>query len=134
MAWFKKERKPRASERVKLEIPADAWEKCEECGHIDIKERFVRALNVCPNCGHHRRITAQDYIDLFVDEGSWHELDPELRSADPLRFESYTDRLKAAYKKAGPFDAIRSGFGRLDGIQINLGVMDFAFKIGRAHV
>ena len=130
MAWFKKERKPRASERVKLEIPADAWEKCEECGHIDIKERFVRALNVCPNCGHHRRITAQDYIDLFVDEGSWHELDPELRSADPLRFESYTDRLKAAYKKAGPFDAIRSGFGRLDGIQINLGVMDFAFMGG----
>ena len=49
MAWFKKERKPRTSERVKLEIPADAWEKCDECGHIDIKDRFVRALNVCPN-------------------------------------------------------------------------------------
>lgn len=130
MAWFKKERKPRTSERVKLEIPADAWEKCEECGHIDIKERFVRALNVCPNCGHHRRITAQDYIDILVDEGSWHELDTDLRSADPLGFESYPDRLKAAYKKAGPFDAVRSGFGRLDGIQVNVGVMDFAFMGG----
>lgn len=130
MAWFKKERKPRSSERVKLEIPADAWEKCEECGHIDIKERFVRALNVCPNCGHHRRITAQDYIDLFVDEGSWHELDADLRSADPLGFESYPDRLKAAYKKAGPFDAIRTGFGRLDGLSVNVGVMDFAFMGG----
>src|SRR5207247_4342951 len=54
MAWFKKERKPRTSERVRLEIPADAWEKCDECGHIDIKDRFVRAFNVCPNCGHHR--------------------------------------------------------------------------------
>jgi len=32
MAWFKKERKPRTSERVKLEIPADAWEKCDQCG------------------------------------------------------------------------------------------------------
>src|ERR1041385_5828809 len=73
MAWFKKERKPRTSERVKLEIPADAWEKCDQCGHVDIRERFVRALNVCPNCGHHRRITAQQYIDLLVDEGSWHE-------------------------------------------------------------
>src|SRR6266699_1709713 len=74
MAWFKKERKPRTSERVKLEIPADAWEKCDQCGHVDIRERFVRALNVCPNCGHHRRISAQEYIDLLVDEGSWHEL------------------------------------------------------------
>jgi acetyl-CoA carboxylase carboxyl transferase subunit beta len=67
---------------------------------------------------------------LFVDEGSWHELDTDIRSADPLGFESYPDRLKAAYKKAGPFDAIRSGFGRLDGIQVNVGVMDFAFMGG----
>jgi acetyl-CoA carboxylase carboxyl transferase subunit beta len=131
MAWFKKERKPRTtSERVKLEIPADAWEKCEECGHIDIKERFVRALNVCPNCGAHRRISAQEYIDLLVDEGSWHELDEKLRSADPLRFENYRERMQAAIKKAGPLEAIRTGFARLDGLPINLGVMDFAFMGG----
>ena len=130
MAWFKKERKPRTSERVRLEIPADAWEKCDECGHIDIKERFVRALNVCPNCGHHRRITAQDYIDLLVDEGSWHELFPNLRSTDPLRFESYADRLQVAVKKAGPLDAIRTGYARLHGMAVSLGVMDFAFMGG----
>ena len=130
MAWFKKERKPRTSERVKLEIPADAWEKCDQCGHIDIKDRFLRALNVCPNCGHHRRISAQDYIDLLLDEGSWHELDVALKSADPLHFENYKDRLQAAYKKAGPLDAIRTGFGRLDGTPVNLGVMDFAFMGG----
>jgi acetyl-CoA carboxylase carboxyl transferase subunit beta len=130
MAWFKKERKPRTSERVKLEIPADAWEKCDECGHIDIKERFVRALNVCPNCGAHRRISAQEYIDLLVDEGSWHELDQGLRSADPLKFENYRERMQSAIKKAGPLEAIRSGYGRLDGLPINLGVMDFAFMGG----
>ncbi len=131
MAWFKKERKPRTtSERVKLEIPADAWEKCEECGHIDIKERFVRALNVCPNCGAHRRISAREYIDLLVDEGSWHELDEKLKSGDPLRFENYRERMQAAVKKAGPLDAIRTGFARLDGLPINLGVMDFAFMGG----
>ena len=130
MAWFKKERKPRSSERVKLEIPADAWEKCDECGHIDIKERFVRALNVCPKCGHHRRISAQEYIDLLVDEGSWHELDVKLRSADPLTFESYKDRVQIAYKKAGDLDAVRTGYGRLHGQPLDLGVMDFAFMGG----
>ncbi|MGH7569200.1 MAG: acetyl-CoA carboxylase, carboxyltransferase subunit beta [Gemmatimonadales bacterium] len=130
MAWFKKERKPRTSERIKLEIPADAWEKCDECGHIDTKDRFVRALNVCPGCGHHRRIGAQDYIDLLIDEGSWHELDAGLKSADPLRFESYKDRMQAAVKKAGPLEAIRTGYARLDGMPVNLGVMDFAFMGG----
>jgi acetyl-CoA carboxylase carboxyl transferase subunit beta len=130
MAWFKKERKPRTSERVRLEIPADAWEKCEECGHVDIRERFVRALNVCPNCGHHRRISAQEYIDLLVDEGSWHELFASLKSADPLKFENYADRVQAAVKKAGPLDAIRTGYARLHGTAISLGVMDFAFMGG----
>ena len=130
MAWFKKERKPRTSERVKLEIPADAWEKCDQCGHVDIRERFVRALNVCPNCGHHRRITAQEYIDLLVDEGSWHELFAALKSADPLKFENYADRVQAAMKKAGPLDAIRTGYARLHGMAISLGVMDFSFMGG----
>ena len=130
MAWFKKERKPRTSERVKLEIPADAWEKCDQCGHVDIRERFVRALNVCPNCGHHRRISAQEYIDLLVDEGSWHELFAALKSADPLKFENYADRVQAAIKKAGPLDAIRTGYARLHGTPISLGVMDFAFMGG----
>jgi acetyl-CoA carboxylase carboxyl transferase subunit beta len=130
MAWFKKERKPRTSERVRLEIPADAWEKCDECGHVDIKERFIRALNVCPNCGHHRRVSAQDYIDLLVDEGSWHELFAALKSADPLKFENYADRVQAAIKKAGPLDAIRTGYARLHGMAISLGVMDFSFMGG----
>src|SRR5438132_1566422 len=130
MAWFKKERKPRTSERVKLEIPADAWEKCDECGHIDIKDRFVRALNVCPNCGHHRRISAQEYIDLLVDEGSWHELDTKLRSTDPLHFENYKQRLETAINKAGPLEAVRTGYGRLDGMPVGVGVMDFNFMGG----
>ncbi|HEV8266423.1 MAG TPA: acetyl-CoA carboxylase, carboxyltransferase subunit beta [Gemmatimonadales bacterium] len=130
MAWFKKERKPRTSERVRLEIPADAWEKCDECGHIDIKERFIRALNVCPNCGHHRRISAQEYIDLLVDEGSWHELFVGLKSADPLGFDSYAERLQAAVKKAGPLDAVRTGYARLHGTPISLAVMDFSFMGG----
>ncbi|MEX2155789.1 MAG: acetyl-CoA carboxylase, carboxyltransferase subunit beta [Gemmatimonadales bacterium] len=130
MAWFKKERKPRTSERVRLEIPADAWEKCDECGHVDIRERFVRALNVCPNCGHHRRISAQEYIDILVDEGSWHELFAALKSADPLKFENYAERVQAAMKKAGPLDAIRTGYARLAGMAISLGVMDFSFMGG----
>ncbi len=69
MAWFKKERKPRTSQRERLEIPPDAWEKCDDCGHIDIREKFEKALNVCPECGDHRRFSAEEYIELLTDEG-----------------------------------------------------------------
>ena len=36
MAWCKKERKPRPSIRTRLEIPADTWEKCGQCGHLTL--------------------------------------------------------------------------------------------------
>jgi acetyl-CoA carboxylase carboxyl transferase subunit beta len=130
MAWFKKERKPRPSVRERREIPADAWEKCDACGHIDIRDRFERAFNVCPECGHHRRLSAEEYIELLTDEGSWRELYANLRSTDVLGFENYVERLAAAEKKAGKSDAIYTGLARLEGMPIHLGVMNFGFMGG----
>lgn len=130
MAWFKKERKPRTSQRERLEIPADAWEKCDGCGHIDIREKFEKALNVCPECGRHRRFTAEEYIELLTDAGTWRELYGNLRSVDALGFEHYLERLAAARKKAGTSDAIFTGTARLEGTPIHLGVMNFVFMGG----
>ncbi|HEU4699862.1 MAG TPA: acetyl-CoA carboxylase, carboxyltransferase subunit beta [Gemmatimonadales bacterium] len=130
MAWFKKERKPRVSQRERLEIPADAWEKCDSCGHIDIREKFEKALNVCPECGDHRRFTAEGYIELLTDGGTWRELWPNLRSVDPLHFEHYPERLEKARKKSSPSDAIYVGVGKLDGLPVHVGAMNFAFMGG----
>jgi acetyl-CoA carboxylase carboxyl transferase subunit beta len=130
MAWFKKERKPRISQRARLEIPKDAWDKCEVCGHVDIRDRFERALNVCPNCGHHRRFTAEEYIELLSDAGTWRELNAKLRPQDPLGFEHYNDRISSTQKKTGQLDAISTGFARVEGIPYHLGVMNFSFMGG----
>jgi acetyl-CoA carboxylase carboxyl transferase subunit beta len=130
MAWFRKERKSRTSERQKLEIPADLWEKCEQCGHVDVRENFARNLEVCPSCGHHRRVEATDYIALLTDEGTFEPHDQHLRSVDALGFEAYRERLAAAYKKAGTDDAVITGCARLDGLPINLAVMNFKFMGG----
>jgi acetyl-CoA carboxylase carboxyl transferase subunit beta len=130
MAWFRKDRRPRTSQRERLEIPADVWDKCEECGHVDVREKFERGFGVCPSCGHHRRIDAIQYIALLSDEGSWATLDPGLRSVDALGFEGYRERLAIALKKAGPDDAVRTGTATLEGEPIHLAVMDFKFMGG----
>jgi len=129
MAWFRKDRRPRIS-RERLEIPADVWDKCEECGHVDSREKFERGLGVCPSCGHHRRVDATLYISLLTDEGTWSPVDRGLRSVDALGFEHYRERLAAALKKAGPEDAVRTGTGTLEGEPIALAVMDFKFMGG----
>ncbi len=130
MAWFRKDKRKRTAQREKLEIPPDAWGKCEQCGHVDINEKFERALQVCPSCGHHRRISAQRYIDILMDEGSFVELFRGLRSKDALRFEGYENRLASASRKAGTHDGMIAGHGTLTGLAVNLGVMDFTFMGG----
>src|SRR4051812_19353175 len=100
MAWFRKEKKPREPRRDRLEIPADAWEKCEACGHTDLREKFSRNLNVCPSCDYHRRIRAAEYIALLLDEGSIEDTELDIKSSDPLGFPEYSQRLIRAVAKA----------------------------------
>jgi acetyl-CoA carboxylase carboxyl transferase subunit beta len=130
MAWFRKEKKPRLPQRERLEIPPDVWEKCEACGHTDIREKFIRNFNVCPNCDYHRRIRANDYCNLLLDEGSTEELELSIRSTDPLGFPEYPARLKKATTNAGEGDALLAAAGTIEGLPTSLGVMDFAFMGG----
>jgi acetyl-CoA carboxylase carboxyl transferase subunit beta len=130
MAWFRKEKKPRVSRGERLEIPPDVWEKCEACGHTDIREKFIRNMNVCPNCDYHRRLRAIDYTNILLDDGSVEELETDLRSNDPLGFPDYPARLKKALTNAGDTDALLATTGTMEKMPVNLAVMDFAFMGG----
>ncbi len=130
MAWFRKEKKPRRPRTERLEIPPDVWEKCEACGHTDIREKFERNLNVCPECDFHRRLRGTDYVRLLMDDKGWTETEAEIRSIDPLGFPDYPARLKRARTSAGEYDAILTVAGTLGEMPVNLGVMDFAFMGG----
>ncbi len=130
MAWFRKEKKPRVPKRERLEIPPDAWEKCEACGHTDLREKFVRNLNVCPTCDFHRRIRAAEYATILFDDGNYEELASAVQSTDPLGFPEYPQRLKKATSNAGDGDALLAASGMLGEMPVNIGVMDFAFMGG----
>jgi acetyl-CoA carboxylase carboxyl transferase subunit beta len=130
MAWFRKEKKPRQPRRERHEIPPDVWEKCEACGHTDIREKFVRNFNVCPSCDYHRRYRANEYCGLLLDDGTIEELELDIRSTDPLGFPEYPARLKKATANAGDGDALLAAAGTMAALPVSLGVMDFAFMGG----
>lgn len=130
MSWFRKERRERAPQRRRLDIPADAWDKCEQCGHTDIRDKFERNLQVCMQCGYHRRIKARRYVDILTDGGSFVELYGGLSSIDVLGFEGYGDRISVAQRKAGSQDAVVTGHATLTGLAYNLAVMEFSFMGG----
>lgn len=128
MAWFRKDKKPLAA-TDRRDVPGDVFDKCAGCGEILYRERLEQNLNVCPDCGHHLRISAEDYVELLIDLGTFEELDEGLRAADPLRFHDlkpYRDRIAVAEAK-GKSEALLSGTGELDGIPVALAVMDFSY-------
>jgi len=129
MSWFRKpKQKLRPEDR--RELPTDVFEKCASCNMIIYTARLEQNHFVCPECGYHNRMGAEEYIRLLLDHGEYEELYGELRSADPLGFvdlKPYPDRLTQAEKKTGRGDAVRTVAGALDGIALGLGVMDFEF-------
>jgi len=128
MAWFRKDKKPLTS-TDRRELSGDVFDKCAGCGEILYRERLAQNLDVCPHCGFHIRIPAEAYLEILLDEGTFAELDGHLRAADPLGFrdlKAYPDRIAAAEAK-GRREAVITGTGQLDGLQVVLAVMDFAY-------
>ncbi len=129
MAWFSKPKKKlQAADR--RELPADVFEKCPQCGEILYRARLAQNFNVCPSCGYHMRIGAEEYIRLLLDGDEYEEFDTDLRSGDPLGFvdlKPYPQRLEAAERATGHGDALRAVGGTLEGVPVYLAVMDFSF-------
>ena len=103
MAWFRKEKKPLKAED-RRDLPGDVFEKCSGCSEILYKEKLAENAQVCPHCGAHFRISAPEYVALFIDEGSFSEIDANLTSGDPLGFrdlKAYPERMAQARAKVG---------------------------------
>jgi len=57
-------------------------------------------------------------------------MDKKMRSADPLTFEDtkkYSQRIEETIQKVGLNDAVRTGTGKLNGLDVAFGCMDFKF-------
>jgi acetyl-CoA carboxylase carboxyl transferase subunit beta len=132
MAWFTRQ-KPgvegtaEADKRVRTE---GLWLKCENCGQIIWKKTLDENMQVCPKCEHHFRLDARARLGMLFDEGSYEELDADLVSTDPLRFEdskTYARRLEAMQQATGLSDALISGEGTLEGRRVQICSMELKF-------
>ncbi|HEY6356931.1 MAG TPA: acetyl-CoA carboxylase, carboxyltransferase subunit beta [Vicinamibacterales bacterium] len=138
MVWFKKARKPiEPSPEKASRVPEGLWVKCPSCGHVIYSKEFQASLQVCPKCAHHFRLSATDRLKMLFDHGQWTEIDPGLRSLDPLEFtgtKAYRTQLDAAIASTGLNDAIIVGTGTLDDMPVVIAAMEYAFIGGSMGV
>ena len=113
--------------------PADLWTKCPTCEEMLFNKQLDKQHRVCPNCGHHFRLSAAARLEQLVDAGTWVERDAGLQSVDVLGFvdqKPYPDRLVAAQTATGMRDAAVWGTAAIGGTSVALCVMDFGFMGG----
>ncbi len=134
MSWFKRENGDVATapengdgeRRVRTE---GLWIKCLGCRQPIYKADYEANLNVCPKCGHHFKMSAQQRIDMLLEPG-YELVDRGLRSTDPLEFhdvKSYKQRLRKAQDETGLDDAILNAVGMMGPHAVVLSAMEYAF-------
>nr|YP_010467500.1 acetyl-CoA carboxylase subunit beta [Vinca difformis]AWI70082.1 acetyl-CoA carboxylase carboxyltransferase beta subunit [Vinca major]UVF29505.1 acetyl-CoA carboxylase subunit beta [Vinca difformis] len=110
------------------------WVQCENCYGLNYKKFFKSKMNICEQCGYHLKMSSLDRIELSIDPGTWHPMDEEMVSLDPIEFHSeeepYKDRIDSYQRKTGLTEAVQTGIGQLNGIPVAVGVMDFQFMGG----
>ncbi len=117
----------------KKNVPEGLWTKCLSCNHVVYTKALRENLSVCPKCGYHFVIGAQERLEQMIDAGSFKELDSKLTTRDPLNFKgvkSYLEKVKQDQKKTGLEEAAVIGEGLCEGIKIAFGVTDSRFIMG----
>jgi len=109
------------------------WVKCKKCNSLMYYKEVENLFQVCPKCGYHMRIGANQRISYLVDDGSFVEYDSDLVPVDPLKFSdkiSYKKRVEDSYKKLGKRSSVISGEAKIGGVGCQLVVFDFKFMGG----
>ena len=111
-------------------FPEGLMWKCPTCKKIHLTKDVERNLKVCPACDYHEKMTAQERVAIFLDEGSFISFDDHLKTANPLGFPAYVEKIEADQKKTGLNEAVLTGEGLLKGIKVVVAIMDAHFRMG----
>ena len=109
------------------------WLLCGGCQRPIYGKRLIRNLRVCPECGLHQPLTAQQRVAQLADGGRYEPLQLAVSNTDPLDFVDtvpYTTRLAQAREKTGMDEAVLCARATIESSPVILTVMDFRFMGG----
>ena len=113
---------------TKQDIENSEWTSC--CKGPVLKKDLEESLWVCSSCGKHHRINCKQRFDIFFGKNAYEILETPNPSEDPLEWvdtKSYKERLKIARKKTGQNCAVMIAKGKINGIEITAGAINFDF-------
>src|SRR5712675_1769025 len=134
MNWISNVVRPKIRNfRARRDVPENLWIKCPESGQLVFYKDVEANQFVIPGSNYHMRMGAVARLKSMFDGETWFDIGVPDVPLDPLKFRDerrYADRLKDARAKTGLKDAIKLGYGKLDGLPVVIGVQDFDFMGG----
>jgi len=134
MNWISNVVRPKIRDMLaRRDTPQNLWIKCPETGQLVFLKDVEANQFVIPGSNYHMRMGAVARLKSMFDGETWLDIGVAEVPVDPLKFRDerrYTDRLKDARAKTGLHDAVKLGYGRLDGLAVVIGVQDFDFMGG----
>ncbi|MGB6534909.1 MAG: acetyl-CoA carboxylase, carboxyltransferase subunit beta [Xanthobacteraceae bacterium] len=132
MNWISQMR-PKIRSFLRREVPENLWLKCPETGQLVFYKDVEANQFVIPVSNYHMRMSAIARLKSIFDNETWFDVAVPDVAPDPLKFRDerrYADRLKDARTKTGLSDAVKIGYGKLDGLTAVVAVQDFDFMGG----
>src|SRR5436190_8111114 len=133
MDWLTNVVRPKIRNMLRRETPENLWIKCPDSGQLVFYKDVEANQFVIPGSNYHMRMGATARLKSIFDNETWFDIAIPAVPLDPLKFRDerrYTDRLKDARAKTGTNDAIKLGYGKLEGLPVVIGVQDFDFMGG----
>lgn len=97
------------------------------------KEDFRENYSACPFCQRPETIGSDDYLDILIDDDSFHEIEGDI-STDSIdsRFKmyDYSDTREKMSSRTDSKDSLVIGYGQLHGYNVAVAVCDFRFMGG----
>lgn len=124
------QQRPSTSEK---RVPQGLWLRCPQCENMIYQKQVEDNFGLCPDCGHHFRLSARRRIEQLADPGSFEEFLADIASSDPLNFtdrKTYAERLAQEQAKTGMLDAAVVGRAFIRGRPVILGALDPNFIMG----
>jgi len=133
MNWISNVVRPKIRNILKREVPENLWIKCPDTGQLVFYKDVEANQFVIPESNYHMRMSAVARLKSMFDGETWFDIAVPEVAIDPLKFRDerrYTDRLKDARTKTGLHDAVKVGYGKLEGQAAVIAVQDFDFMGG----
>jgi len=113
----------------KASVPNNLFLQCPDCNNMLYKRKVAGNQHICPDCGHHFRITNQEWMELLFDHKSIQCLFGEYKTMDVLDFPEYKKKIDKYYEK-NINEAIDTGKAKINGISVLFGIMNVDFMMG----